>query len=476
MTIVVDLDGTLIKSDLLVEALCQRAGHAFAETCLQFVRHFRQPEVLKDVVFSKTTIDPATLPYHTDLVDWLRAQADSGQEIILASASPARVVCKIADHLGFFAGTLGSDRARNLKGTTKLAAIRDLIGDRPFTYVGDSRADLPLWEAADEIVTVNLSPKVQQQLAMHTGTTPGKPERALDFRQNAPRDLIQGMRPHQWVKNLLVFLPMLAAHHWTDPAIALLSALAFVAFSAAASAVYLINDLLDIEDDRHHPDKRRRPIAAGLLRADVAALIASALLLLALLMCLLAAPLLLIPLIVYITATFLYSIKIKTIAALDVIWLAGLYTMRVIAGAVATGIVTSTWLLTFCVFVFLSLACAKRCAELVTYLVAEREMSGRRGYRVSDLDIMAPIGVASGMAAVVVLMIYLQNDETRRLYARPDLLIATGVLLLYWQCRLWIKVRRDEMHSDPIVFAATDRQSQIITVLIALSLVLAAVV
>ncbi|WP_168219881.1 UbiA family prenyltransferase [Pseudotabrizicola formosa] len=466
--IVVDLDGTLIKTDMLVEGLCQLAGQSVLQALGTLLAQYRHPEQLKETVFEKVRIDPATLPYNKTLLDWLHGEAVKGRKIYLASASPLSVVRPIAEHLGLFAGVLGSTAEVNLKGAAKLAAIRHELGSRDFVYVGDSAADLPIWAGATEVGTVNARSGVQRHLA-------GRPVQRFDFSQNAPRHLLKAMRPHQWVKNLLVFLPFLAAHRWGEMALIGEALLAFVAFSLCASAVYLVNDLLDIEDDRHHHKKRFRPIAAGTLAADRAAGVAAALMVASLTLTLLLVPALLVPLVIYVAATFAYSLRIKTLAGMDVVWLAGLYVIRVVGGAAATGIDISTWLLNFCILIFLSLACAKRCAELVTHLSANREMSSRRGYQVADLQVMTAIGVAAGFSAVIVLMIYLQDAATLQLYGEPRLLILVCVLLLYWQSHLWITVRRNEMHADPIVFALTERKSQIASGLMLLTFVAAAV-
>lgn len=477
MPIVVDLDGTLIRTDLLVEGLCQLAGRSLPTAARLLWAHWRRPERLKAEVFRLVDIDVATLPYNEPLLDWLRGEAREGRDLYLASASPRFMVERIAAHLGIFAGAMGSDEARNLKAAAKLSAIREEVGPGPFAYVGDSAADLAIWAEASQVVTVNAGAAASRGLARlaasRDAASPHQAGLAFDYPGADPRQLLKGMRPHQWVKNVLVFLPVLAGHRWGDPGVVGLSLLAFLAFSMCASAVYLINDLVDIEDDRHHRDKRRRPIASGALRPGVAVGAAAALMSAALLIALWLAPPLVLPLLAYVAATFAYSFRIKAMEGLDVIWLAGLYTVRVIGGAAATGIVTSSWLLTFCVFIFLSLACAKRCAEMMVHLASEREMSSRRGYRVSDLDVMSGIGLASGFSAVIVLMIYLQSDATLELYGRPKVLILIGVVLMYWLCRLWLKVRRNELHSDPIVFALTDRSSQAAGLLTAMAFILA---
>lgn len=466
--IVVDLDGTLIRSDLLVEGLCQIAGQSLPRALALLLRGLPHRDRLKAQVAARVAIDPATLPYNRALLDWLRLRAGQGAELCLASGAAEDQVAAVAAHLGCFTSVLGSGPGRNLKGAAKLQALRARFGARPFTYIGDSAADLALWEAAARIGTVNLSPSVERRL-------PRPAALRFDVAQGRASDLLAGMRPQQWVKNLLIFLPVLAAHRWADPGAVLPAMLAFVAFSLCASAVYLINDLLDIEDDRHHPSKCRRPIAAGRLHPRAGAIAALGLLIASAEITWFGKPVLFLPLGAYIAATFAYSFRIKAMVGVDVIWLAGLYTIRVLAGALASGLATSTWLLGFCLFLFLSLACAKRCAELVMQFSSPGAVISRRGYQPGDLEIMSMIGVANGFSAVIVLTLYLQDEATRRLYAQPNLLLLVCVLLAYWLIHLWITVRRNEMPGDPIVFALSERRSQLVGVFMMLAFLAAAV-
>ena len=459
--IVVDLDDTLLRVDTLVEGLLIAFGRNPVGTLSRFVADWRRPAALKAAIAAEVTLDVGTLPVNSALVDWLRAEAARGRRIILATAAHRSVAEVVASHLGIFDTVLATDGEVNLKGEAKLDAIRRLLGDGDFTYIGDGRADLAIWEHSAEIGSVNAPRSLASALARF-----GRPVHRFDTVRDRPGDLLRGMRPHQWIKNLLVFLPLLAAHQWDNPALVLASVVAFVAFSLSASAVYLVNDLLDIQDDRNHAEKRLRPVASGAVRARTAALLAIGLFLAGLGLAAAASLALAGMLLIYVAATFAYSIVIKTKAAIDVIWLAGLYTARVLAGAAATGIAASNWLLAFSIFVFLSLACAKRCSELQAYFVGRPNATSRRGYRAGDLEILTNFGVASAFSSVVVLLLYLQDERVTGLYARPQWLIAVCALLLYWLCRVWLKARRNELHSDPIVFALKDRISRYVVLAI----------
>nr|WP_256439132.1 UbiA family prenyltransferase [Rubellimicrobium arenae] len=452
--IIVDLDGTLIKGDLLVESLCQLGSRSLPRALRLLMAHAKRPERLKDEVSKHVTIDAATLPYNEKLVTWLGERAVDGHPLYLATASHRSIAEPVADHLGLFQGVMASDAQRNLKGATKLKAIEGEIGQQSFAYIGDDRSDLAIWSAASEIGTVNLRPSVISAV-----NELRKPRQTFDFTQDSYRNLLAAMRPHQWVKNLLVFLPVLAAHSWGNMGLLALSLLSFVCFSMSASGIYLVNDLADIEDDRHHPKKQHRPIAAGLIRPQTALAATVVLNLASILIALAVAPSLALVVAIYIAATSIYSFYVKTKPGIDILWLASLYALRVVGGAAATGIEISSWLLSFCVFFFLSLAAAKRCSELVMYAEKGRSVSGRRGYQIGDLEVMTMIGVISAYSAVIVLMIYTQDPLIRQMYPHPDFLMISGIVLLYWLNRVWLKVRRGEMHHDPIVFALRDRKS-----------------
>ncbi|WP_425041421.1 UbiA family prenyltransferase [Primorskyibacter sp. S187A] len=467
--IVVDLDDTLVQTDTLVEALLHAFGRAPLATLSLFARLWRDRAQLKAEITKAAPLDIATLPYNEALVAWLRSQSEAGREIILATAADRSTAQQVADHLKLFDTVLASDGQTNLKGAAKRDAIRAHLAGAPYVYVGDCAADLPLWQDAAEIGAVNAGEALVRKISEMD-----KPVHRFDTEIDRPAALWRGMRPYQWVKNILVFLPLLAAHQWGNPGLLAMGLGAFVAFSLAASAVYLINDLLDIQDDRSHREKRHRPIAAGRLRAKTACVAAAALFVLSLVLAALVSPALLGILLIYVAATFAYSILIKTKPAIDVLWLAGLYTTRVLAGAAATGIVASYWLLAFSIFVFLSLACAKRCSELQTYFTGESAKISRRGYRASDIEVVTAFGVASAFSSVIMLLLYLQDDRVIQLYSRPELLILVGALLLYWLCRVWIKVKRDELSADPIVFALKDRISRFTGLAIVLVFIISA--
>jgi len=280
--------------------------------------------------------------------------------------------------------------------------------------------------------------------------------------------ILRAMRLHQWVKNLLVFIPLLAAHKVTDGSAPLAAGLAFVAFGVTASAVYLLNDLLDLSADRQHPQKCRRPFASGNLPLLWGLILPPLLLLAALVLCLLWLPMNFLAVLVgYFITTLAYSFKLKSLPIIDVMTLAGLYTIRVIAGAAAVAIMPSFWLLAFSMFIFLSLALVKRYTELKSLQRRGELIAAGRGWHVDDLPLVSTIGASAGVACVLVMALYIDSQSAEQLYRAPEVLWLICPLLLYWVSRLWFKAHRGEVHEDPIVFALTDRVSLVVGLLAA---------
>jgi 4-hydroxybenzoate polyprenyltransferase len=290
-------------------------------------------------------------------------------------------------------------------------------------------------------------------------------------RTTSPVALARALRPHQWVKNLLVFVPILLDHRLTQPEVVARGAIAFAAFCLAASGAYVVNDLLDLEADRSHPAKRYRPFASGALAPRVGYLLAPALIGISLLIgAALVAPGFLALLLLYIGLTTAYSAYLKRIVVLDVLLLASLYTLRVLAGITASEVRFSTWLLAFSTFLFLSLAFLKRHGELSTLAAHAVPAARRRGYLPQDMEWLRTMGAASAYLAVLVLALYLNSEEVVRLYRKPAVLFLVCPLLLYWTGRMWLLAHRGQIDEDPIVASARDPSSYVVGALVLLVL------
>lgn len=458
--LVVDLDGTLIKTDLLFE------------TANRFVtRHpFQAPRlaawlasgksVLKTRLAEACDIDAAALPYNESLITWLREQKAQGRRLVLATASHRRLAEAVARHLGFFDDVLATEGETNLKSRHKRDRLVNLFGEHGFDYVGNDAADLAVWKSADRAYVVSSSAALVKRVrALGRGV-----EVFDDGRPPVAASLFKALRLHQWMKNLLILVPLFAAHRYGDEASLLQALLAFFVFGLTASSVYLLNDLVDVADDRHHPRKRRRPFASGdlgLVHGWLAwpALVVPAFAIAGVYL----PPAFLASLAAYFVLTLAYSLHLKQLAVVDVLTLAGLYTLRIIAGAAAIAVPLSFWLLTFSMFVFLSLAFIKRFSELKS--ARGQGMSGQlrgRGYFPDDIEMVSSLGAGAGYIAVLVLALYIQDSHTAELYRNPHLIWLACPLLLYWISRAWLITHRGQMHDDPIVFALKDRVSWVV--------------
>lgn len=407
-------------------------------------------------------LDVAGLPLNVELADWLRTERAGGRRLVLVTAADRRIADAVAAHTGLFDEVMASDGNHNLKASAKAAALVERYGQGGFDYVGNASADLPVWRVAREAVVVGGTPLAQaaRRVAQVGKVFSGSPGR--------PAAVLRALRLHQWVKNLLVLLPVLAAHRFTDGQSLTAAALAFVAFGLVASSVYLINDLVDLPADRSHPRKCSRPFACGDLPLVWGLLLTPLLLTAAVTVALLWLPLSFLAVLAgYFALTSAYSFALKRMPIVDVMTLAGLYTMRVIAGAAAAAIPPSFWLLASSMFIFLSLALVKRYTELRSLLERGELKAEGRGWHVDDLPLIGGLGAASGIAAVLVLALYIDSQAAQNLYATPEALWFICPLLLYWVSRLWFKTHRGEMHEDPVVFAIQDRTSLVVGALTA---------
>lgn len=412
---------------------------------------------LKARVADYATIEPSTLPYNKEFVEFLRSESEKGREIYLASASEERFVSAIAGHLGFVRGVVATARDQNLKGAAKALAIRSHCGGESFAYAGNNRADLLVWREATEGVLVNTVARVEMSARNLTSVI-----RIFRIPKAGLLTYLKAVRLHQWLKNVLVFVPFVVAHRWKNWEAVTASIAMFFAFGLMASGTYVINDLLDLSSDRCHPSKRRRPIAAGQLPLAAAAMIAVVLMLLGLISATLVSTRAALVLAAYLLTTIAYSLYLKRFIIADALTLAGLYTLRIIGGLVAIAVTPSVWLLAFSGFLFLSLGLLKRCTELDRLAQLNQMAAEGRGYWVNDAPTLKMMGVASGYIAVLVTALYIDSSLASAQYQTPQALWLICPLLLYWVSRMWMKTARGEMHDDPLVYSARDRTSWIV--------------
>jgi 4-hydroxybenzoate polyprenyltransferase len=461
----VDLDGTLLRTDTLIESLLLLLKANPLWAFLLPVWAYRGRAHLKRQIATRVELDPVHLPYHADLLAYLRREHERGRKLVLVSAADEILVRVVSEHLGIFEEVIASDGALNLKGANKRGALAARFGSGGYDYAGDHRADLDVWSDAREAIVVSSDVRLIREVGSRVGRT---------FSSRAPRTkaIFRSLRVHQWVKNTLVFLPLLMAPEARDLSLLWNALLAFVAFSLCASSVYVVNDLLDLAADRRHGSKRKRPFAAGELALTTGLLLGPACLVAGLLVASMLPMPFVAVLLVYLATTAAYSLRLKQVPVVDVIVLAMLYTGRVIAGAAATLLWPSPWILAFSLFFFLSLAFVKRYSELY----ALRQQPGpikARGYYAADLELVAASGTASGYVSVLVAALYINSDRVAGVYSQPAFLWIVCPLLLYWISRVWLLAHRGQMDDDPVVFAVRDRASYVVGALLAAALVAA---
>lgn len=463
----VDLDGTLLRGDSLHEssvALMARPA-CWGRLVLALLRG---KAAFKRAVAAVTPLNASALPYRADFLEWLRAEHANGRRLILATGADRRVAQEVADHLGLFEETLASDGVTNLTGENKLAAIKRHAAGGAFAYAGNASVDFPIWAEAESAVLAGGAVRLEPRLKG------AKVEARFESRENGFGTVIRLLRPHQWAKNILVFLPAAAAHRLLDPAVMRAETGLFVAFSLCASGVYAMNDLLDLPHDRAHGYKKGRPLASGAVTIPMGLALAAVLPLLALGVAWLSAGAGAVAMLVgYWAVTTYYSMHGKRVPLLDVFLLAGLYTFRSFAGALPVPTGLSVWMAAFLLFLFLSLACLKRFSELIALPEAHAGRVLGRGYRRDDHLLMGSLGVGAGFAATLVLCLYVASPGVTALYFRPLYLMGMAPCVLFGLARLWLQAWRVEMHTDPVVHAMRDGISYLLLLLCAVCMLLA---
>ena len=452
------MDGTLILTDVLWESMMQLLKkdplYLFALPWWLLGGRAR----LKREIAARVELDVAALPYNHEFVEFLRAEHRQGRSLILATAADETLAQRVAQHVGVFSDVLASNGDTNLRGSNKVRVLTERFGAGKFDYAGNSTVDLPVWKDSRQAIVVNAPKGLAQKAAALTQVG-----QVFNEKRSVGSPLLAALRPHQWVKNLIIFVPLLTSHNLADRHSLIAAGMAFLAFCCCASGVYVLNDLLDLEADRHHPKKRLRPFAAG--RASIPsgfALVVGSLALSAFITAWL--PLRFTYVLgLYLVLTTSYSWRFKQVALVDVFCLAGLYSVRLVAGHAATGIQYSFWLLAFSMFIFLSLALVKRFTELQGLRQQNKQQSIGRGYSAADLELVAMLGVANGFLAVLVMALYVNSEAVTQLYhGHSKVLLGVCPLLLYWISRVWLIAHRGRMHDDPIVFALKDRVSYLI--------------
>jgi len=471
LPLAVDMDGTLVCGDTLWEACVKLVAHKPWFALLLPFWLLKGKAGFKQAVSHYVSLNPAGLAYHPGVIEYLQQQRQTGRTLWLVTAANHEIANDIAaHHHGLFEGVLASDAEHNLSGKRKASALIERFGEKKFVYAGNAHIDLNVWQHAAAAVVVNAS----NDLVSKAGDVT-----QIEHVINEPtqhgllRRIARAIRLHQWTKNLLVFVPLILSHSWGRLDLGLTVLLAFIAFCCSASAIYIINDFVDLEADRQHQQKRFRPFASGTLPLYWGVGLAPLLLLVAFTLAIHIDLLFTLSLLAYIVLTLAYSFLLKPYALLDVLTLTSLYTLRIIGGAVAIHQSMSYWLLAFSMFIFLSLALSKRYSELHNLKQLGSGKQRARGYHVEDLPIIILFGISSGYLAVLVTVLYINDLQADTLYSHPMWLWPVSMAVLYWISRIWLLAHRGELHEDPVLFAIHDRASYIVVLLVAISLLLA---
>jgi 4-hydroxybenzoate polyprenyltransferase len=452
-----DIAGTLTPANLRIE----RAIRAFKEAppllgwLLRRRRARRASATHASHAAGSDSAAARSLPFNAEVLNWLRQQRSAGQRLVLLADGDPQLAEQIAEHLGLF-DEIASTAGTGSTSERKRRALVERFGEHGFDYAGSDAADMIVWEASRAALVVG-DRSLSERVALKTRVL-----RFFPASRPTLRTWIKAIRLHQWVKNALVFLPALLAHRIGEPAVMLESAMAFAAFGCCASSVYVTNDLFDLASDREHPRKRRRPFAAALLSVRSGIIAACILLLCASLLAAVIGIKFALVLACYYVVTWAYSLRLKRLALLDVMTLAGLYTLRIISGSAATHIELSFWLLAFSVFLFLSLGFVKRYAELYDSRKAGKLHGHGRGYGPDDLALIMSLGTAAGYSAVVVIALYINSVDSIALYHHHKTMWLICPLMLFWISRVWMLTARGQMHDDPVVFAMRDRTSLLV--------------
>ncbi|WP_027213114.1 UbiA family prenyltransferase [Burkholderia sp. WSM2232] len=463
----VDLDGTLTHSDILIESFLVliKKNPLYVFLCVAWI--LRGKGYLKAQIAARVAIDVSLLPYNARLVDFLRHERSSGRDLYLCTAGDHRYADQVASHFGFFKGVMASDASHNLSGVHKAQALSSAFGIQGFDYCGNARADIPVWKLARQAIVVG-SKSIEAAAKKENQTT-------VFFEESRPflRLALREMRVYQWVKNLLIFVPLLASHRFTQVGTLIDEGIAFLSFCLCASSVYLLNDMLDLDADRRHSRKRARPFASGELPLLAGIILMLVLLSVSASLAVMLTPAFQLVLTGYVAMTMAYSFRLKRMTLIDAFVLAALYTARIVAGGAAGDIVLSDWLIMFSVMIFLSLAMVKRYTELDKVRREGKTAAAGRGYLADDMSIVRSFGTAAGYVAVLVLALYMNSDGVTVLYRHPHWLWVLFALLLYWISRVWMIAFRGQMNDDPIVFAIKNRGSLFIIMLCVLTVVVA---
>ena len=466
--LVIDLDGTLTPCDTLWEMLASLLLSSPFKLFKVLPYIFKNRAIFKKQVSLLVNFNPHDLVYNTKLIDYIKMQRQLGRPIVLATAADEIIAKSVYNHFGFFDAYYASNGEINLRGQTKEDLLTGLFGRQQFAYAGNDFSDFKVWSSASEVIVVNASPKLLRRATnLYPRCT------IIDPKQSLLLLWFKQMRVYQWAKNILIFIPIVFAHKYFDLELVAQSFLAFLSFGLAASSVYCINDLFDLVPDRLHTKKSNRPLASGLIPIAEGLFGLSVLTLSSFFLASYLSAYFVILILAYYLINIVYTSLIKKLAIIDVIILASLYLLRILAGSLATNIPISLWLLTFSIFIFVSLGFLKRYKELRQLNQTDVAQIPGRFYHTDDLEVVSAMGIASGYISCLVLVLYLRSPEVSGFYHHLEYLWPGCLLVLYWISRTWLLAHRNKIDDDPVLYAIKDMQSWFILIILGILLLLA---
>jgi len=436
------LEGALLKTNLHSERLIQGAKNTL-DKVLSSQHDLKRLKLENE----EKNGQPLTIPLNEDVVAFLKEQKASGRQLFLdTSESTAEIEHILANDLTF-------DGYINLHSEAL---------PENFDYIGSSNTSANIWKHADKSYLVGKDNSSGVKFEKHF-ETPSASFAAI----------VKAVRAHQWLKNLLVFVPIITSQQFMAPGALINTIIMFFCFGAVASFGYIVNDLLDLQSDRIHQSKKNRPFASGTLSISQGLIIGVVLLALATTACLFLPPACILVLTGYLALTIFYSLYLKTKIMMDVVALGALFTLRVIGGAAAIETELSFYLLSFSIFLFSSLGMVKRYAELYNLRAQNLLTAHGRGYRVEDMAPVRIIGISLGYMSVFVMGEYINSPLIAEYYSKPKFIWLLFPLITYWLGRLWLLANRGEVNEDPLIFAIKDKVSLLIAAISGLILALA---
>ncbi|MGB9701961.1 MAG: UbiA family prenyltransferase [Candidatus Kapaibacteriota bacterium] len=461
--LVVDLDGTLISTDVLMEQLfilLKRKPYFILHILVWFFQGYAK---LKYEITKRVELSPEILPYKEEVINWVKTQKEAGRKIVLATAAQIENAEIIGNYIGIFDEIIATTPNYNLRGNNKRLILNQKFGEKNYDYIGDAYIDLNVWKSARKAILVEPTKDLISRTKQITNV-----EKVFEPKDSKISIFLKSIRVNQWLKNFLIFVPVILAHHF-DLITLLQLLISFILFSFVSSAVYLLNDLYDLEADRKHPIKKNRPLASGQMHLSTGLYYSIGFLLVSLTLSYFFLTIsFFYILLLYFIANLFYSLYFKYQPIFDIILLSFLYTIRLFAGGFIANVIISEWLISFSLFFFTSLAILKRYAEIKIYENTKISTPNVRGYNLKDTQFLFTSGIASSITSSLIFILYIQSEKVTKLYTHPQYLIVIAIILILFLLRTWFNVGKDLKTDNPIEMVLSDKINYLLLLIVVL--------